>query len=225
MAQRPVFLPASSSPFVREKPVSFKWHAGMARSQAQKSIAELHASAGAQGLEPLLEISSKGAELLGIKLSAFNLTFTAPDGTKLSVESAYQGSKVFRNGDHFPDLYRASSRDAKLDERVKGRSDIVGFDYFGEQWPAQPTTAFYDWLYLQALAQNPPLLEALGGYEGFTDIAFNPQKSAACQARCAAMCLGMQEAGVWARALEGREAYLEALRGSVPRPTRQPSLF
>ncbi|WP_104992434.1 hypothetical protein [Deinococcus sp. NW-56] len=224
MAQRPVFLPAPAPPFVREKSISFKWHAGMARSQAQKSIAELHASAGAEGLAPLLEISSKGENPLGIKLSAFNLTFTAPDGTRLSVESAYQGSKVFKNGDHFPDLYRASSRDAKLDERVKGRSDIAGFDHFGERWPAQPTTAFYDWLYLQALAQHPGLLEALGGYQGFTDIAFNPQKSAACQARCAAMCLGMQEAGVWRAALGSREAYLEAL-GPVARPTRQPSLF
>lgn len=225
MAERPVFLPAPSTPFVKEQMVTFKWHAGLSRAQAQRSIAELHASAQAADLGPLLEISSKGTEPLGIRLSAFNLKFRAPDGTLLSVESAYQGSKVFRNGDHFPDLYRASSRDAKLDERVKGRSDIAAFDYFGEQWPGQPVTAFYDWLYLQALARNPELLSALSRYDGFTDIAFNPQKSVACQARCAAMSLGLQAAGVWAAALSGQEGFLAVLQGDGARPIRQPSLF
>nr|WP_135230004.1 hypothetical protein [Deinococcus fonticola] len=196
----------------------------MSRAQAQRSIAELHASAQAKGIEPLLEISSKGSERLGNALSAFNLTFTALDGTTLSVESAYQGSKVFRNGDHFPDLYRASSRDAKLDERVKGRSDIAGFDFFGEAWPGQPTTAFYDWLYLQALAQHPTELEALEHYAGFSDIAFNPQKSAACQARCAAMALGMRRSGAWPAALGGQDAFLSALH-PAPVSARQPSLF
>lgn len=225
MAERPVFLPAPSTPFVKEQRVTFQWHAGLSRAQAQRSIAELHASARAADLGSLLEISSKGTEPLGIKLSAFNLRFRAPDGTQMSVESAYQGSKVFRNGDHFPDLYRASSRDAKLDERVKGRSDIAGFDYFGERWPTQPVTAFYDWLYLQALDQNSEGLATLGRYDGFTDIAFNPQKSVACQARCAAMSLGMQAAGVWAGALSGQAEFLAALQGDGAKPLNQPSLF
>ncbi|WP_339098226.1 DUF6977 family protein (plasmid) [Deinococcus sp. VB343] len=224
MAERPIFLPQPTPPFVQEKTISFKWHPGMSRAQAQRSIAELHASAAAAGYEPLLEISSKGSEKLGIQLSAFNLRFTAPDGTTLSVESAYQGSKVFRGGDHFPDLYGAASRDAKLDERVKGRSDIASFDFFGVPWPGQPTTAFYDWLYLQALAQHPDLLEAFQDYEGFTDIAFNPQKSAACQARCAAMALGMRAAGVWKEALSGQDAFLSHMHGQQKQES-QPSLF
>lgn len=222
MATRPVFLPVSGAPFVREQVISFKWHAGMARSQAQKSIEELHASAGDLGLLPLLEISSKGSNPLGIKLSAFNLTFRAPDGTVLSVESAYQGSKVFRNGDHYPDLYRAGSRDAKLDERVKGRSDIAHFDFFGQQWPGQPMTAFYDWLYLQALAQHPDLLSELERYAGFTDIAFNPQRSAACQARCAAMSVGLRRAGLWAGAVSGQRDFLHVMGAQR---SGQPSLF
>lgn len=224
MAERPIFLPHSATPYVQEKTISFKWHAGMSRAQAQRSIAELHASAAAAGYAPLLEISSKGTEALGVGLSAFNLRFTAPDGRTLSVESAYQGSKVFKGGEHFPDLYGAPSRDAKLDERVKGRSDIASFDFFGVAWPGQPITAFYDWLYLQALAQHPDLLEALAAYAGFTDIAFNPQKSAACQARCAAMALGMQQAGVWEEALQGQGAFLECLEGRQKKGV-QPSLF
>ncbi|UQN08790.1 hypothetical protein [Deinococcus sp. QL22] len=225
MAERPVFLPSSTSPFVQEKTVSFKWHAGLSRAQAQRSIAELHTSAAAQAVSPLLEISSKGSDPLGIKLSAFNLTFEAPTGQRLSVESAYQGSKVFQNGDHFPDLYRASSRDAKLDERVKGRPDIQQFDFFGEVWPRQPMTAFYDWLYLQALAQHPEHLAALEGYAGFTDIAFNPQKSSACQARCAAMRLGLRQAGIWTEALAGQQAFLDALGNKRNSGAAQPSLF
>ncbi len=222
MAERPIFLPLSTLPFVEEKTVTFKWHAGLSRAQAQRSIAELHASAAATGHEPLLEISSKGSEKLGIDLSAFNLKFKAPDGRVLSVESAYQGSKVFKNGDHFPDLYSAASRDAKLDERVKGRSDIASFDFFGTPWPDQPMTAFYDWLFLQALAQHPELLEGISAYAGFTDIAFNPQKSAACQARCAAMALGMQAAGVWP--LASQQDYLEAIQPQQNK-SKQQSLF
>lgn len=222
MAERPVFLPFSRLPFVEEKSVSFKWHAGLSRAQAQRSIAELHASAQAAGLGPLLEISSKGSDPLGIKLSAFNLTFKAPDGRRVSVESAYQGSKTFKNGDHFPELYRASSRDAKLDERVKGRSDISGFDYYGTPWPAQPMTAFYDWLYLQALEQNQGLMRELTGYSGFTDIAFNPQKSSACQARCAAMYIGLQQAGLWPQVLAGEKEFVSAFE---QKKATQSSLF
>ena len=225
MAERPVFLPSAATSFVTERSITFKWHPGLSKAQAQRSITELHTSAAQQGIEPLLEISSKGTEQLGVDLSAFNLTFKAPDGARLSVESAYQGSKVFKNGDHFPDLYRARSRDAKLDERVKGRSDIAHFDFFGEVWANRPTTAFYDWLYLQALAQHPDFVQELAQFAGFTDIAFNPQKSAACQARCAAMALGMREAGVWPRALESRDTYLTILSGPSRKSDQQPSLF
>lgn len=224
MAERPLFLPSESTPFVQEKIISFKWHPGLSRAQAQRSIAELHASAEQAGVGPLLEISSKGTEKLGIGLSAFNLTFEAPDGSVMSVECAYQGSKVFRNGDHFPDLYRSSSREAKLDERVKGRSDIASFDFFGVSWPGRPTTAFYDWLYLQALQQQPELLTSLAQFKGFTDIAFNPQKSAACQARCAAMAVGMQRVDVLEHAVSSKDRFLELLQSSG-QPSSQPRLL
>lgn len=118
MAERPIFLPRIKPPFVQEKIISFKWYPGFSKAQAQRSIAALHQSAQEAGHTPLLEISSKGTEELGIALSAFNLLFTSPQGQKLSVESAYQGSKVFKNGEHFPDVYAASSRAAKKDERV-----------------------------------------------------------------------------------------------------------
>lgn len=220
MAKRPVFVPSEAAPFVREVEVDFRWHAGLSRAQAQRSIVELHASAGERGLAPLLEISSKSAEGLGVHLSAFNLTFEGPDGRRLSVEAAYQGSKVFASDGPFHDLYGAPSRDAKLDGRVKGRSDIVAFDFFGERWPTAPTTAFYDWLYLYALRHNPALADALGGYAGFTDIAFNPEKSVACQARCAAMHVALVRQSRADARLDDRDAFLALLGAKATEPVQ-----
>lgn len=214
-------------PFVREVPVTFKWHPGMSRAQAQRSITELHSAAGEHGIGPVLEISSKSATRLGVDLSAFNLTFTAPDGRRVSVESAYQGSKVFA-GDAGPyhDLYGKPSRDAKLDERVHGRSDIVAFDFYGQRWPAKPITAFYDWLYLYALRRNPALAGEVSQYAGFTDIAFNPQKSVACQARCAAMYVALKRQGRTGDILDEQQSFLELMELQVKRTAPvQESLF
>ncbi len=66
MARRPVFRPVLSGPrFVEEEVLDFEWHPGFAKSQAQKSIASLHASARERGLSPVLDISSKSDTALG----------------------------------------------------------------------------------------------------------------------------------------------------------------
>jgi len=99
MANRPIFLPRKSVVGVVEKVVDFKWHAGMAPSQKKKSIAELHQAAALLGYAKVLEISSKSEDPLGIELSAFNLTITTKKHKKrLTVETAFQGSKVFERG-------------------------------------------------------------------------------------------------------------------------------
>ena len=77
MALRPIFVPVVNGGLgVHEKMLEFKWHAGMAITQKQKSIRELHATAKASGIYPVLEISSKSETPLGIELSAFNLCIT-----------------------------------------------------------------------------------------------------------------------------------------------------
>ena len=77
MAIRPIFIPnLSGSLGAEEKSIDFRWHPGMAKSQKQKSIAELHSVAVELGYERILEISSKSENELGIKLSAFNLLIT-----------------------------------------------------------------------------------------------------------------------------------------------------
>ena len=70
------------------------------------------------------------------------------------------------------------------------------FRFDGKVFPIKPVTAFYDWLYLNALLENPDLSEPLLRYDGFTDIEYNPDKSLACQARTAAMFVALHRAGV-----------------------------
>ena len=99
MAKRPVFLPDTREvSFVRTIDVEFKWFPGFAKSQRQKSIDSLHQAANSLGYAPILEISGKSKSPLGVSLSAFNLKLRAPHGQVMSVECAYQGSKVFEKG-------------------------------------------------------------------------------------------------------------------------------
>ncbi len=76
-------------------------------------IVELHAASKKKGLYPLLEISTKSDELLGQRLSAFNLKIETDMG-EISVEAAFQGSKVFEQGGPFTDIYRKDSYAAKI---------------------------------------------------------------------------------------------------------------
>jgi hypothetical protein len=196
MARRPVFVPHAAPPWVRTLDLEFDWHPGFALSQAQKSIASLHRAAAAQGIDPVLEISSKSESPLGRQLSAFNLTITLPSGAVSTVEAAFQGSKVFSDGGPYTDLYVASSREAKQDARIRSGGRLVAFDYFGVQWPLEPKTLFYDWLYIRALLEHPALSMRLLSFGGFTDIAFNPDRSINCQARSAALFVALNRAGI-----------------------------
>jgi hypothetical protein len=211
MAQRPVFVPhLSAAPWVRAVPIEFVWYPGFAVSQAQKSIVALHAAATEQGIAPLLEISSKSAQAIGVALSAFNLTLTHV-GQVLSVECAFQGSKVFANGGPFRDLYAGTSREAKTDPRLRSSGPLTAFDWHGTRWPLVPRTAFYDWLYLTALSQHPELAQAVLGFVGFTDIVFNPDKALNCQAHSAALYAALHRRGQLPAALTTPTAFLAAV--------------
>ncbi len=196
MAQRPIFSPdPSKCPYVRVVDVDFQWHPGFAKSQLQRSIESLHEAAEKLGIAPILEISRKSSSRLGASLSAFNLKLKTPNGSTISVECAYQGSKVFQNGGPFRDLYFVeSSRAAKTDLRLSTSGALIKFDYFGEVFPTEPKTAFYDWLYINALwQQDPSLARGLARFEGFSDIVFNPKRSFNCQARAAALFVSLSQ--------------------------------
>ncbi len=212
MASRPIFLPdATLGKFVKEAELTFKWFPGYSISQKQKSIQSLHSAAQDQGISPILEISSKSEDPLGVQLSAFNLTLVNPDGIRISVESAYQGSKVFEKGGPFKEFFSLSGREIKKDERLYKSGKLVAFEFHSDRWPLEPLTAFYDWLYLSALRQNPKLSNRLLDFKGFSDIAFNPKKSFSCQARSAALFVSLTERNLIEAALRSKDEFLRIL--------------
>ena len=189
MAKRPVFVPNANGPhFVETVPVEFKWYSGFAKSQTQKSISSLHEAAKEIGISPVLEVSRRSMSPLGSSLSAFDLMLEAPVGQEVSVECAFQGSKVFEKGGPYHDLYSVSSRSAKTEERLRDSGEVVAFNYYGKNFPIEPQTAFYDWLYITALCRKQSCLaDELRLYQGFSDIFFNPELSINCQARAIAV--------------------------------------
>ncbi len=210
MAQRPVFIPSDDLDLLVEtKYVEFKWYPGMSVTQKQKSLISLHESARKNiGIEPLLEISSKSNIGLGIQLSAFNLKYNSRMGIVNPVEVFFQGSKVFENGGPFTDLYNSNSRAAKKDDRIRTSGRLIRFVFEGKEWPLDPKTMFYDWLYINALDQNRNLADELTDYAGFTDIEFNPEKSINCQAYSAALYISLKRGGILKKGLEDIDEYI-----------------
>lgn len=216
MAKRPVFVPTPDSfPYVRAIEVEFDWHPGFSKAQAQRSIDSLHTAAAELNLAPVLEISSKSRDDLGISLSAFNLQLHIPGHSPFSIECAFQGSKVFESGGPYVDLYSRSSREAKMDERIRTSGNLVSFRLFGEDFPTVPPTAFYDWLYLRALLQNRSLADRLMRYRAFSDIAFNPEKSLNCQARSAALFVALSSMQIDS-VVEDKDYFLRLVRHELP---------
>lgn len=193
--------------------VDFTWHPGLSATQKKKSVRALHQAACDQlHTRNLLEISTKSECDLGVKLSAFNLQFTTrKNNLTLSVESAFQGSKVFSEGGPYIDLYKADSKSAKIDKRIRNSGRLISFRLFGLEWPLKPITAFYDWVYINALIKNPELADDLDAFDGFTDIEFNPEKSLNCQAHSAALYLSLRRAGTLDYAMSSPTHFLETV--------------
>ena len=148
---------------ILEDYVDFTWHAGLSVKQKQRSIQQLHREASVKyGLHKPLEISSKSDNPLGIALSSFNLKFTTlVRELTLTVEAAFQGSKVFEDGGPFRDIFLMQPKEAKRDPRLKNSGSLRGFSFFGSEWPLLPRTAFYDWLYINALMKNSHLYKEI----------------------------------------------------------------
>lgn len=176
MAKRIVFTPnfnSDRSDLYFEHLVEFEWIPGLAISQQQKSVKNLHAAAKTHlHLENILEVSTRSTEDLGRKLSAFNLELTL-DEFKVSVEEIYQASKVFEGGGPYVDLIGSGALNAKRDPRIKESGNLIGFQFKNASFPLADSPNFYDWLYVSALAENEELHAAINSFQAFTDIAFN----------------------------------------------------
>jgi type I restriction enzyme M protein len=112
------------------------------------------------------------------------------------VECVYQGSKVFANGGPYTDLYEKSAKAAKKDERLKNSGELIAFEFEGVRYPIRPRTIFYDYIYINALRENPEQANALMKFDGFTDIEFNPKTGVSCQARAAARFVSLSRMGL-----------------------------
>ena len=180
MAKRPAWTVENGK--VISKDFEFTWNGGFAVSQKRKNINALHQAIGDVTGMKALEISSKGEVELGNQLSAFNMK---TDG--VFIENVFQSSKKYENGGPYPDLLDVSPKDAKRDERHHTSGRLISFVKDGEEWPLEPKTAFYDYIYVNALIENYGRDLDLSEYQWFTDIEFNPGKSVNCQARAVAI--------------------------------------
>lgn len=220
MALRPIFIPTpGAETLVETKTIDFKWFPGMSVAQKQRSVDSLQAAAqdSMPSLSRILEVSSKSRDELGVALSAFNLSFTTRKyNLTMSVECAFQGSKVFEHGGPFKDLFQKTSREAKLDERIKSSGKLKKFSFFNMDWGLEPRTAFYDWLYINALIKQPSsVVEEIVSYSAFTDIEFNPDKSINCQAYSIALFVSLYKQNLLDKAIRSKESFLSTVRSAL----------
>ena len=183
MAKRPAFFICQEK--VVSEIYSFEWFPGFAVSQKQKSIESLHnAILKADANAKPLEISTKSKEVVGIKLSAFNLKLN-----NYTLENIFQSAKVFEHGGPYLDLLEVLPKEAKRDERLRNSGSLKAFHYQDKDFPLIPKTVFYDYIYIAAVKESFTIheLNEILKYNYFTDIEFNPEKSINTQARTAAM--------------------------------------
>jgi hypothetical protein len=211
MAIRPIFIPSlDPKELFKEEDVEFKYYNGFAVSQKQKCIKSLHANANEKGYKNILEVSTKSEHILGQKLSAFNLQIDTQEYGSISIESAFQGSKVFTNGGPYIDIYEKDSLSAKRDERIKKSGDLKAFEFEGTIWELEPKSAFYDWIYSKALYLHVDYIkENLTKYDAFTDIEFNPKKSINCQARTCAILVSLIKMDLLDTAMRSPEDFID----------------
>lgn len=216
MAERPVFCVLETPPFTEKRNMEFEYFGGFSKAQKQRCINSLQGSY----LEhfpqhQVLEISSKSELPLGIELSAFNLMI---DGSKLnlpsfSVESAFQGSKVFEEGGPFTDLLEQPSIVAKKDQRLRNSGEVLYFEFFGTKFQKDPVTFFYHWIYINTLQRHTEFHQEVLQYDAFTDIEFNPKKSFNCQAESVSIFCGLHRTGRLEEALQSKEDFLRLVYG------------
>lgn len=211
-AERPVFI-ANGDPArpVAVRWLRFRWHPGRSLEQRRRCIASLHEQARAElaPVQGILEVSRSSPDRTGRALSAFNLALKIAGVGRVPVESVYQCAKVFDSGGPFPELLGRPPDTVRAVLAGHAASALRGFRLLGRDWPTEPDTLFYDWLYAGALLDNPALLQAASEFSAFTDIHFNPRRSRACQAQALSRAVSLVHLGRLRRPLGSPDAYRE----------------
>jgi len=224
MATRPIFITTENKKeLFKELNIDFTFYNGFAVTQKAKSIQSLHENAKKLGHKNILEVSTKSDNKLGWQLSAFNLMVNFDLDKKISLECAFQGSKVFENNLQFKDLYFVESIAAKTDERLKKSGNIIGFEFEEVFWENEPKTAFYDYLYIKTLYTNyKNIISEIVKYDAFTDIEFNPKKSINCQARTCAILVSLIKHNLLEKAITSKNNFIDIVYKKEP---KQLSMF
>jgi hypothetical protein len=196
MVERPIFVakPASRE-LVDEVFLHTIWRSGFAAAEKRENIKSLHEAAENAGYCNVLEVSTKSANKRGRHLSAFHLKVKTTHEGSVPLECAFQGSKVFEHGGPFVDLFDSEPREAKKDRRLKESGQLVAFRFEGVDWPLEPKTTFYDWLYLTSIYPHREWAVKLYAYGAFSDVEFDPTRSINCQARSVALFLSLMKRG------------------------------
>ena len=200
MAKRPAWTIENGK--IIRKDFEFAWNGGFAISQKRKNINALHQAIEDATGQTALEISYKGEVELGNQLSAFNMKTTG-----VFIENVFQASKRYENGGPYLDLLDVAPKDAKRDERHKTSGRLLAFVRNGEDWPLEPKTVFYDYIYVLAVIENFGCELDINEYNWFIDIEFNPGKSINCQARAVAIYKLIQEKAAF-NVLNDRSAWI-----------------
>lgn len=197
MSVRPVFIPKATRPYFSKADVDFDYQSGQAASVKKKNVEKLHD--GFHQIDPnrsVLEVSTKGSQPEGIAASAFNLKKKLPFLDKaFPVENIFAASKVFAHGGPYIDLLGAAPKDAKTDPRLKNKGELQYYQIQDAVYPKAPVNLFYNWIYLNALLENPSLAAKIRDYDAFTDIEFNPVTGSNCQAIACAVYKSLYEQG------------------------------
>ena len=201
MAERPAWSIENGK--VVERSFVFAWTGGLNIKQRRKNVVALHESIRNVTGETALEVSTKGEEPRGVELSAFKLLYKG-----YHLENVFQASKKYSMVGTNPRLLSVSPQDAKFYGQALPDNTLEAFVLDGIEWPLEPKTAFYDFIYVSAVVENYGYDLDLSEYSWFTDIEFNPKTSINCQARALALYKLLQEKNGFA-ALQSKEKWLE----------------
>ena len=182
-----------TAPFFAIRQVNFEGVKGQSLAQRKENVWRQHEAYIREYHRSCpLEVSNAGETRQGYQLSAYNLT--AANG--FHVENMFQSAKTFEHGGPYKDLLTAKPFNAQHDSRLRKSGRLICFTLFDVQYPLDPQTAYYDWIYTQALADNPDLAAFAIRFDSFTDISFHPERQINCQAEACAVYTGMVRAGI-----------------------------
>lgn len=208
MAKKLIYEMKLSKPFFKNVVVEAQFPKGWIRTPIKGVEAVNEAYKEKKGTDKIpFEVSSASKSELGRKLSAFNLK----DDQGRLLECVFQSSKKFENGGPYLDLLDVEPGKAKKDARLKNSGRLVAFVKDNVEYPISPRTAFYDYIYINALMANQDLWEEIDNYDAFTDVWFNPDKSSNCQAEAMAMFRGLKETGNLEKAMKSFDDFVDTV--------------